>query len=113
MFWERRLDNWVEHVRSQSALPLQLELCNGKQLKFGHKKPQVVVRIPHVSALKYFFQPSLANLGEAYVNGKIEVEGKARAVIAVANALAARTLNIEGKFGRVVHAFSHARKDDA
>ena len=113
MFWERRLDNWVEHIRSQSALPLQLELWNGKQLQFGQDKPQVVVRIPHVSALKYFFQPSLANLGEAYVNGKIEVEGKARAVIDIANALAARTLKLEGKFARVARTFSHARKEDA
>ena len=113
MFWERRLDNWVEQVRSQSALPLQLDLWNGKQLQFGKEKPQVIVRIPHVSALKYFFQPSLANLGEAYVNGKIEVDGKARAVIDIANALAARTLKLEGKFARVVHTFRHGKKDDA
>ncbi|MBV8633168.1 MAG: class I SAM-dependent methyltransferase [Burkholderiaceae bacterium] len=113
MFWERRLDNWVEQVRSHSALPLQLDLWNGKQLHFGKDKPQVVIRIPDVSALKYFFQPSLSNLGEAYVNGKIEVEGKAKTVIAVANALAARTLKIEGKFSRVVRSFSHGKKDDA
>ncbi len=113
MFWERRLDSWVEQVRSQSALPLQLDLWNGKQLQFGQDKPQVIVRIPHVSALKYFFQPSLSNLGDAYVNGKIEVEGKARAVIAIANALAARTLKLEGKFARIARTFSHAKKEDA
>ncbi|HEX8956001.1 MAG TPA: cyclopropane-fatty-acyl-phospholipid synthase family protein, partial [Burkholderiaceae bacterium] len=113
MFWERRLDSWVEQIRSHSALPLQLDLWNGKRLQFGLEKPQVIVRIPDVSALKYFFKPSLSSLGEAYVNGKIEVEGKARAVIAIANALAARTLNVDGKFGRVVHSFSHAKKDDA
>lgn len=113
MFWERRLDSWVEQVRSHSALPLQLDLWNGKRLHFGQDKPQVIVRIPHVSALKYFFKPSLASLGDAYVNGKIEVEGKARAVIAIANALAARTLKVEGKFGRVLHTFSHDKKDDA
>ncbi len=113
MFWERRLDQWVEKVRGQSALPLQLDLWNGKQLQFSQGSPQVIIRIPHVSALKYFWQPSLSNLGDAYVNGKIEVEGKARAVIAVANALAARTLKMEGKFARVVRSFWHDRNDDA
>jgi len=113
MFWERRLDQWVEKVRGQSALPLQLNLWNGKQLQFSQGNPQVIIKIPHVSALKYFWQPSLSNLGDAYVNGKIEVEGKARAVIAVANALAARTLKMEGKFARVVRSFWHERDDDA
>jgi cyclopropane-fatty-acyl-phospholipid synthase len=113
MFWERRLDQWVEKVRGQSALPLQLNLWNGKQLQFSQGNPQVIIKIPHVSALKYFWQPSLSNLGDAYVNGKIEVEGKARAVIAVANALASRTLKMEGKFARVVRSFWHERNDDA
>jgi cyclopropane-fatty-acyl-phospholipid synthase len=113
MFWERRLDQWVEKVRGQSALPLQLNLWNGKQLQFSQGNPQVIIKIPHVSALKYFWQPSLSNLGDAYVNGKIEVEGKAKAVIAVANALASRTLKMEGKFARVVRSFWHDRNDDA
>jgi len=113
MFWERRLDQWVEKVRGQSALPLQLDLWNGKQLQFSQGSPQVIIKIPHVSALKYFWQPSLSNLGDAYVNGKIEVEGKAKAVIAVANALASRTLKLEGKFARVVRSFWHDRNEDA
>ena len=113
MFWEQRLDSWVEQIRSHSALPLRLDLWNGKQLQFGQDKPQVVIRVPHVSALKYLLRPSLSNLGEAYVSGKIEVEGKAKAVIAIANALAARTLKIEGKFARVARSFSHSKKDDA
>lgn len=113
MFWERRLDNWVEQVRGKSALPLQLDLWNGKRLLFSQGSPQVIIRIPHVSALKYFWQPSLSSLGDAYVNGKIEVEGKARAVIAVANALAARTLKLEGRFSRIVRSIWHEKEEDA
>ncbi|MBV8666886.1 MAG: class I SAM-dependent methyltransferase [Burkholderiaceae bacterium] len=112
MWWERRLELWVDHIRSQAALPLALELWNGQQLQFGCDAPQVIIRIPQRSALKYFWKPSLASLGEAYVNGKIEVEGKAKAVIAVANALAARTLKMDGKFGRMVHGFRHSRESD-
>jgi len=101
MFWERRLDQWASNIRSHAALPL------------GTGLPQVIIRVPHVSALKYLLQPSLSSLGDAYVNGKIEVEGKAKAVIAVANALAARTLKLEGKFARVVRSFRHDKDNDA
>ncbi|MDR3479740.1 MAG: cyclopropane-fatty-acyl-phospholipid synthase [Burkholderiaceae bacterium] len=113
MFWERRLDQWASNIRSHAALPLQLDLWNGQQLQFGTGLPQVIIRVPHVSALKYLLQPSLSSLGDAYVNGKIEVEGKAKAVIAVANALAARTLKLEGKFARVVRSFRHDKDNDA
>jgi cyclopropane-fatty-acyl-phospholipid synthase len=113
MFWEKRLEQWVERIRSQSALPLRLDLWNGQQLQFSQGTPQVIIRVPHVSALKYFWKPSLSNLGDAYVNGKIEVEGKAKAIIAVANALAARTLKLEGKFARVARSFRHNKENDA
>jgi len=113
MFWEKRLEQWAENIRSQAALPLQLDLWNGQQLQFSTGSPQVIIRVPHVSALRYLLQPSLSSLGEAYVNGKIEVEGKAKAVIAVANALAARTLKLEGKFARVARSFRRSKENDA
>lgn len=113
MFWEKRLEQWAANIRSHAALPLRLDLWNGQQLQFSTSLPQVIIRVPQASALKYLLQPSLANLGEAYVNGKIEVEGKARAIIAVANALAARTLKLEGKFARVTRSFRRDKENDA
>jgi cyclopropane-fatty-acyl-phospholipid synthase len=112
MFWEKRLEHWVEHVRNEAALPLQLDLWNGQKVQFSRESPQVIVRVPHASALKYFWKPSLSSLGEAYVNGKIEVEGKAKAIIAIANALAARTLKLEGKFARIARSFRHSKESD-
>jgi cyclopropane-fatty-acyl-phospholipid synthase len=113
MIWEKQLEQWAAKIRGQTALPLQLDLWNGQRLQFSTGAPQVIIRVPHVSALKYLLQPSLASLGEAYVNGKIEVEGKAKAIIAVANALASRTLKMEGKFSRIVRNLWRDKEKDA
>lgn len=112
MFWEKKLGTWVESLRASAALPLRLELWNGQHLDFG-EDAQVTVRVPHASALSYLMTPSLFNLGKAYVEGKIEVEGKLNEIIAVSNALAKQTLKPEGKFARVVRTFNHTRKKDA
>ena len=113
MFWEKKLRTWVDGIRHQSALPLRLQLWNGQQFDFGQHAPQVTIRVPHVSALAYLLTPSLANLGQAYVEGKLEVEGKVNEIIKIANALAFHTLEPEGKFGRIAHPFLHNRKKDA
>jgi cyclopropane-fatty-acyl-phospholipid synthase len=114
VFWEKKLENWVNEVRHRAALPLRLELWNGQKFDFGtYAAPDVTVRVPHVSALAYLLTPSLANLGEAYVEGKIEVEGKIREIIAVGNALAANTLKADGKFSRITRTFRHNKEKDA
>lgn len=113
MFWEKRLGSWVDNIRDHSALPLRLELWNGQQLDFGqHAAPQVTIKVPHASALSYLLRPSLFNLGKAYVEGKIEVEGRANEIISVGSALARHTLKPEGRLGRVVRSFRHTRKKD-
>lgn len=113
MFWERKLEHWVDGVRHQTVLPLRLQLWNGRQFDFGHPAPQVTIRVPHVSALSYLLKPSLANLGKAYVEGKLEVEGRVTEIIRVANGLASSTLKPKGKFGRISRAFRHTRQADA
>jgi cyclopropane-fatty-acyl-phospholipid synthase len=113
MFWEKRLENWIDGIRLQSALPLRLQLWNGRQFDFGQLAPQVTVRVPHASSLSYLLTPSLANLGQAYVEGKLEVEGRVNEIIRIANALAVHTLKPEGKFGRVANLVLHTRKKDA
>ncbi len=113
MFWEKKLEHWVDGVRHQSALPLRLQLWNGQQFDFGDPAPRVTIRVPDVSALTYLLKPSLANLGKAYVEGKLEVEGRVTEIIGVANALATSTLKPKGKFGRLVRSFHHSKEKDA
>ncbi len=112
MFWERKLEQWAVKVRSRMSVPLRVDLWNGQQLSLSHEQPQVIVRVPHVSGLACLFTPSLSNLGSAYVDGKIEVEGKPGAIIDIGNALASGTLKLEGKFSRMARKFRHNRAKD-
>jgi cyclopropane-fatty-acyl-phospholipid synthase len=113
VFWEKKLGSWVDNIRDRSALPLRLELWNGQRLDFAqHAPPQVTIRVPHVSALSYLLTPSLFNLGKAYVEGKIEVEGHANEIISVGSALARHTLKPEGKFARIARSIHHTKKKD-
>jgi cyclopropane-fatty-acyl-phospholipid synthase len=113
LFWQRRLENWVDGIRQDKGIPLRLQLWNGKQIDFGSQSPQVTVRVPHVSSLPYLLKPSLANLGRAYVEGKLEVEGRINEVIRIANELASRTLKKESRASRWTTSLRHTRKNDA
>lgn len=113
MFWEKRLENWIDHIRHNSALPLRLQLWNGREFDFGQSTPQVTIRVPQASSLSYLLTPSLSNLGKAYVEGKLEVEGRVNEIVRIANTLAKETLKPEGKFARLVRPLHHTKKKDA
>jgi cyclopropane-fatty-acyl-phospholipid synthase len=89
VFNQTRLKTWSEGLRSQPSLPLRVELWNGQRFDFSPGPPCVTVRVPHPSALRYLLSPSMYRLGRAYVEGAIEVSGRANDMIAVVNALAA------------------------
>lgn len=71
------------------SLPLRVELWNGERIDLSSDPPRVTIRIPGPTALRYLRSPSLYSLGRAYVEGAIEVMGRAADIIAVGNALAA------------------------
>ena len=113
MVWEKKLANWVDNIRSKSALPLRVELWNGKQYDFSNETPSVTIKVPGVSSLGYLLTPSLSNLGTAYVEGKIDVKGKLTDIINMAHGLAHRALEPEGKLSRFINSFTHTKKKDA
>ncbi|MBC7573588.1 MAG: class I SAM-dependent methyltransferase [Herminiimonas sp.] len=88
MFWEKKLEDWVDGIRNRAVLPLRVQLWNGRRFDFGTPFPQVTVRIPQASSLAYLLRPSLLNLGRAYVEGKIDIEGKVDQIIRVGGMLA-------------------------
>ncbi|MDL2356536.1 MAG: cyclopropane-fatty-acyl-phospholipid synthase [Pseudomonadota bacterium] len=114
MFNQIRLNQWSAGIRDQLALPLRVVLWDGQQLDFSHEAPRVTIRVPHASALRYLLAPSLYNLGSAYVEGAIDVTGRAADMIAIVNALAKTTLeNKRGAFGRALRKVTHTREKDA
>lgn len=114
MFWERKLASWISSKRRQAALPLRVKLWNGRHFDLSSHVPEVTIHVPRPSALPYLLNPSLANLGRAYVEGKLEVEGHLRAIIDVANTLAHQALETTPHSAkRWFRPLSHTRRDDA
>ena len=112
MFDQIRLSAWSTGVRNKLSLPLRVELWNGQRLDFSPEPPRVTIRIPDAGAVRYLLSPSLYNLGTAYVEGAIEVSGRANDMIAVVGALAASSLP-RNRLVRALRKFSHTRDSDA
>jgi len=91
MFDQIKLSSWTTSLRSKLNLPLRVELWNGDKLDLSPDEPRVTIRVPGPGGLRYLLSPSLASLGEAYVEGALEIEGRAADMIQVGNALAAST----------------------
>ena len=116
MFLEKRLNHWVSELRDRAALPLRLELWNGQAVDFCLFSPQVTIRLPHISAARYLLTPSLASLGSAYVEGKIDVEGGLEEIIRIGSALAAHGSKPKSRFvraARPARPARHTREKDA
>jgi len=113
VFWEKKLEKWVDGIRTKNAMPLRLELWNGQQYDFGVGAPQVTIRVPGISSLSYLLKPTLDNLGTAYVEGKLEIKGRLNEMISIANLLASSTIPSEGKLGRMKRHFRHNKEVDS
>ena len=112
MFDLARLGSFTREMRDHHALPLRVCLWNGQQYDFSAGQPSVTIRVPSVGALRYLLSPSLYNLGKAYVEGAIEVTGRARDMISIGNALAQSVLRPTGRLGRVTRHLRHTRARD-
>jgi len=113
MFWEKKLAQWVEEVRNRADLPARLVLWSGQQYDFGHfAAPQVTLKVKSAAALPLLLEPSLDNLGEAYVKGKIDIEGKLADIINVSYSLARSTVTSASKLARVRRYFTHSKSTD-
>lgn len=77
MFIENRLAQLALRLRNSHPTPLRLSLWNGHSLDFG-PDPKVTIVVPQKGALRCILPPDLMRLGEAYVEGRIRVEGSLR-----------------------------------
>jgi cyclopropane-fatty-acyl-phospholipid synthase len=82
MFLENRLEKLIAKVRGTQPVPLRLKLWSGRSYELG-PEPTVTVTIPKASALRYFVPPDLGKLGEAYVEGHIDLDGSVHEVFRV------------------------------
>ncbi|MEW6759429.1 MAG: cyclopropane-fatty-acyl-phospholipid synthase family protein [Pseudomonadota bacterium] len=87
MFEQMKLGAWSAGLREKLSLPLRVELWDGKRFDFSSEPARVTIRVPDRSALRYLRSPSLYSLGKAYVEGAIDVKGRAADIISVGNVL--------------------------
>ncbi len=87
MFLERRLERMLEKLKRTAAIPLRLELWNGRAFDLA-SQPTVKIGVPSPSALRFLISPNLMKLGQAYVEGHLRVEGSIVEIFRVAEGLA-------------------------
>src|SRR5690606_550812 len=102
---------FVEDLRQQRPLPLRVTLWDGTSAEFSDDA-RVEIRLKQAGAARYLLKPSLDRLGEAFVEGLIDVDGDIRDVIQVADDLA-RGGEPERSVGRLPGWLGrHSRKSD-
>ena len=117
------LTPWAGRLRQRANLPLLLRWGPepGAALPLGDARPpRVTLHLRHPAAVSALLSPSLDRLGEAYVEGRIDLEGSPSDLIAVAWQLAenaaALTNPADGRMARwmqrVAHATLHSRDGD-
>jgi cyclopropane-fatty-acyl-phospholipid synthase len=111
----RALASWAGRMRQQLNLPVRLSWGGHEAagLALGvFDQPQVEIHIRDARALRLLVEPSLETLGEAYVEGLIDVEGQLPDILAVAQRLAGAAEPAGGLIGRVRRQATHTRQGD-
>lgn len=113
---ERALLPWAQRIEGQLPLPVRLRwgADGASGVVLGGPGPaRVEIRVRDLRALSLLVEPSLETLGQAYVEGLVDVEGSVSDVLSVAHRLAETARPAEGLLGRMRRAFGHTRQSDS
>jgi len=113
---ERGLKAWVQRVKAKADLPVRLHWGGAApgSLDLGRfDTPAVEIRVRHPAAWALLMDPALDTLGQAYVEGLLDVDGAVDDVLAMAHALSATGVPEGGVLGRIRRCFAHTRESDA
>lgn len=87
---ERRVERWLSRLHAGGSRAVAVELWNGRRLAAGDS-PKVTLRLHSPRAAVALWSPSLERIGEAYVEGTIDVDGPPLEAMAVAAQLSSHT----------------------
>lgn len=108
---ESQVAKYLEGLRRRRPLPLRVTLWDGRSVPLG-ESPRVAIKMRSPAAARHLLKPSLSALGEAYVEGHIDVDGNVREMIDVAELLA-READEDGGLGALPGWLSrHTRRSD-
>ncbi len=113
---EAALTPWANRLRAKANLPILLRWGSdpraGPGLALGEfERPRVEIHLRDLSALPLLLHPSLDHLGQAYVEGKIDVVGRLADLTEMAHRLAEAQASPAG-WRRAVHRLTHTLKSD-
>ncbi|HEY0878546.1 MAG TPA: SAM-dependent methyltransferase, partial [Zeimonas sp.] len=83
---ERQVTKYLGTLREKHPIPLRVRLWDGSTVELD-ESPRVELRVRDVGAARYLLNPSLSALGEAFVEGHVDVEGDIREIIPIAERL--------------------------
>jgi len=114
---EAVLSPWVTQLKAKTNLPVLIQWGDnpapGSGLRLGEfSQPKVVIQVRKASAIPLLLSPSLDSLGEAYVEGQIDVTGSVDDVLDIAHRLAEAGSKTEGRLSRMVRRFTHTKNTD-
>lgn len=108
---ESQLVRYLESLRQRQPIPVSIALWDGREVALGEER-KVGIRLRSPGAARYLLKPSLDALGEAYVEGHLDVEGRITDIVEVAEALA-RDADDRGGRGKLPSWIArHTRKSD-
>lgn len=114
---EAVLSPWVAQLKSQTQLPILVQWGenpapdSGLRLgDFSH--PRVVIKVRKASAVPLLLSPTLDSLGEAYVEGWIDVDGSVEDILDMAHGLAEAAGATQSRLARMARHFKHTRVSD-
>lgn len=97
--FESRITRYLEQFGATHPLPLEVALWNGTRVALGDQ-PVVSIALREPAAARDLLRPSIATLGEAYVEGRLDVRGPIKEVIRIAQALAGEQI-VPGRSARL------------
>lgn len=111
---DKQLDRWITDLRRNTDISVQLRMWNGAEYALGNfDSPAVTLTVREVGALPFLLTPSLDNLSEAYVQEKIDLDGKLSDIISVGYQLsAAAARHASATLSKVARHFTHSKQED-
>lgn len=110
---ESQIERWIM-ARAGDEMPLAIELPSGRRIEMG-PHPTVLLRINSTPAIRTLLNPTLGNLGTAYVEGDIDLEGPIDDILDVGVRLSASTGGddfTKPEAGLLARVLSHSRSRD-
>ena len=110
---ESQIERWIV-ARAGQETPLAIELPSGRRIEMG-SKPTVLMRLKSAGAIRSLLNPTIGNLGTAYVEGDIDLEGTIDDILDVGLRLSNSTDEEEftkPEVGLLARVLSHSRARD-